>query len=219
MLIILLIMFASGAVLQLGADQPKKMPWMSGVSSAKIESAPMDRNLKPGEIVRIEIREGRAWEIFIGSGGRIYAFKGSEPVVHVDNGMGKYQVYVTAQEADYLVLYDEGGRGAVARVKEAGIQEQVLSAGDQMQVTGLIIGEELFARFVKLSSGNCTFVYTFLRDGEPMPENEIGPEKFRTTTLDGPGETRELEFRSPSDTMVVEVREGKAVVKAGQPFE
>jgi hypothetical protein len=214
----LVAVFLVATALPLGAG-PKKEPWMKEVGSAKAAAPPIDRKLDPGGILRVKNREGMALEIFIGSGGRIYAFKDGEPVVHVDNGMGTYRVFVTALEADEIVLYDEGGRGATARVKEEEVTERVLRAGERVNVTGITQGEELFGRFVNLASGSSTFVYTFLDGGSALPENEIGPESFRTTTLETRGEVKEIEWRGIGDTLVVEVRAGELQVKAGQPFE
>lgn len=201
---------------------PKKEAWMSKAAEAPITQPPVDAKLTAGQILRIKLTKGSALKIFTiggmkpGSGVRVYAMKKGSPVVKVSRGSGTYHVFLSPREADELVVYSKAGGGTV-KIQSDRMNERVLTKGERMRVTTRT-GKDTFARIVNVATGDSGFLYTWFNEGTEMPEHEIGPTGFRSTTLDEPGEVKEIKWDAPGDTLIIEATDGTVLVKAGQPF-
>lgn len=216
--LVLIVFLAGVSTFSLHAA-PEKKPWMGDVESAQIITPPLERELGPEEIIRIAVTSEDALEIFIGSGAHIYAFKQGEPVFKLDHGMGKYKTCITTYEADAIVLYNTDDQSSKVRIKAGNVDEKIVAAGDQITFTGITKGENILARFVNITSGESSFVYSWFNNGRELSDSEIGPKNFRTTNLSVPGTAKQVEWASPGDTLQVEGLTGKVMVKAGQPFK
>jgi hypothetical protein len=197
---------------------PEKKPWMNNVGSAPSITPPLERELEPEEIVRFTVSSDNALQIFTGPGVHMYAFKKGEPVFKLDHGMGKYKICITTHEADSIVLYNTDGQPSKIDVAAGKMNEKDVAAGEKITFTGITKGENVLARFVNITSGESSFVYSWFTNGRELSDSEIGPKSFRTTTLAGPGAAKQVEWVSPGDVLQVEGVTGEVRVKAGQPF-
>ncbi len=203
------------------AQGPERKPWMEHLGSAKTLAPPVDKEMEAGEILRLPIDKNKALNVFTSSGIKVYAFDQGQPVMEFKR-QPRNKIYLSPREAEELVLYNPSrGRFNNARVKQGDMPERVLVSGEKMRMNTQP-GAETVGRFINLADGDSTVYYSWLSQGKELPRSDIGPESFRTKNLD-PGKNfrsifNQIEGDAPGDTLLVEVRQGKVLLKAGQPF-
>lgn len=205
------------------AAGPERKAWMDKVRSAEVLKAPLEKEMQAGEIIRLKIEKGKAFDFFSMHSMRIYAFDEGEPVAKARGATTK--TYFSPVEAGEMVIYFDSGdqsRKGRIRVRQGDMPEQVLSAGEEMRVR--VKGDgDFVCRFVNVNEAPSTVSYTWLAQGEELPESEIGPESFRTKEIKSRGEAEQIKFSRSmndlADALVVKVLKGKVLVKAGQPFQ
>ena len=201
---------------------PERKDWMGKVGAAGLVKAPLEKEMQPGEIIRLKIGKGKAFDFFSMYSMRIYAFYEGEPVAKVRGATAK--TYFSPVEADEMVIhYDAGGTSKKGRIRiqPGEMPERMLSAGEEMRVE--IKGDsDPVCRFVNMNEEAATVYYTWLSQGKELPSSKIGPQSHRSKDLGYKGEARQIAFSGSItdmvDTLVVKVPKGRVLVKAGQPF-
>ena len=215
----------SGATEQKKDQGPEREPWMDRVASAEVLEPPVKKgDMEEGEIFRVKIERDKALSTFASGGVRIYAFKQGQPVVKFVYSGGRLKVYLSPEEADEIVLYNPSDSRFRdhARVRQGDMPERVLGAGEEMRVR-MKPGDESVARFVNMADSESKVYYTWLSQGQELPESELAPKRFRSKSLRAGKNFRstynQMEGKASGDTLLVQVKKGRVLVKAGQPFQ
>ena len=179
---------------------PKDPPsWAGGIESAPVVAPPFERDMAAGDIVRIKVTAGNSLKIKGSSNtgadaeARVVPFKEGRPLKEdtrynnfAQEGMLCDQRHETTAEADEFVLYVYKGEiNAAAKWQE--MHEKTVKAGEKISIklTGF---HNIPTRLVNVGEGKAVAVVSFSSAGEPLGEDELGEEKWRTITLKAPGE-------------------------------
>jgi hypothetical protein len=161
----------------------------------------------------MEVEPGKAYR-FHADGVHAYYLKDGQ-VVHRSSAAsgGWIYLYPTAVECDQMVFAAQ--RETELKVEIGAMEEEEVGAGEAREFS-LEPGADLVIRIVGLGPEPATCIYQFFKGGE---DASLAPEEYRTISLSASDDPFQQTFQADADRVVVRVTEGRAQVKAGQPFQ
>ena len=224
------------AMFKLPADytkwvDPSKLPaeppeWADDIQKAPVLKPPFEQKMSAGDIARVNVEPGKALAVKAAFAegadvvARVIPFKDGRPLRRLTTFNNLAQTicqrrFETAEEADEFIIRAEKGDMTVTGKHEK-MPEQIVAAGDEF---GLDLDNRytsVDSRLVNLSDGESVAVIDYLKNGQPLGEDQIGPVKYRTITLESKGDVDKNAHSANGDRMVVRVKKGKMLIKLGQ---
>lgn len=210
---------------QLPVEPPE---WAKDIQKAPVLKPPFEQKMSAGDIARVEVEPGKALAVkaTVAEGTeavvRAIPFKEGRPLRNItmfnnfaDKGTICQRRFETAEEADEFIIRAEKGDMAVAG-KHQEMPEQVVDGGGEF---GLDLDNRytsVESRLVNLSDGESVAIIDYLKNGQPLGEDQIGPEKYRTITLKSKGDVDKNAHSANGDRIVFRVIKGEMLIKLGQ---
>jgi formylmethanofuran dehydrogenase subunit D len=214
----------SAAVLTLllaGAPRAAAMEaWIAEARTAPEVVPPFQRKLYAGEVIRIRVLRSSALRLTFG----IETRGGLAVVAPVKNGqqieekriIQEYSEIFTYsfEEADYVALRVVTGFVAL-EADLAPMREEFVGEGQQVSFR-IEPYMEVRGRFVNANDFRSTVSYEFRKDGKDISRSAPID---RTLVLNFRNSASEKLWSTVGDELIVTVKRGRVVVKAGQPFD
>ena len=209
-------------------SEPETAPdWADQISSASVMAPPFEQVLTAGGILRIKTVPGKS--IWIKSSGlsgdeavaRAIPFKDGMPLDETSKynnfaqrGTICTRQHETTEEADEIIVRVSQGTVHLT-AKYADMHEKKVVTGEQFRVP-LSGRENIEMRVVNLIDGESTFKWDYLDNGQILPEETVGPARFRTKILTDKGSLYKSAIEANGDEIVISVGKGEVLIKLGQ---
>jgi len=201
--------------------------WAKGISSAPVMNPPFEHDMSAGDIIRIKVEPGRSLKIKgisktdTEATAKVIPFKDGRPLKKdswynnfAQKGVICDRRHETSVETDEFVIYVyEGDIKATAKWQE--MHESITAEGEEFKLT-YQGSDHVETRFVNLSDGESVAIINYLKDGQPLSEDKIGPLKYRTIKLKNANEVSSSTRTANGSEMVIKVEKGKMLIKLGQ---
>ncbi len=208
-------------------EEPIEVPdWAVDIPSAPEMTPPFEKNVAAGDMFRIPVVAGQSVWVKAANRSddevlaRAIPFKDGMPLKEITwyNNFGMKgsicdRRHEAAVEADEIVIRIFKGSLTVFG-KYSPMTEGQAAAGNEFTYD-LISDEHVVTRIVNLADGESEVVIDYSKDGQEVGEDEIGPEKFRTVTIET-GETDQRTLSPPGDKVIFRVTKGEVLFKLGQ---
>ena len=208
-------------------EEPIEVPdWAEDIPSAPVVTPPFEQHVAAGDMFRIPVVAGKSiWVKAANRSGadvlaRAIPFKDGLPLKDVTRynnfameGTVCERRHETEVEADEIIIRIFKGTMTVLG-KYSPMTEGQASAGHEFKYD-VVSDEYAETRMVNLAEGESQVLVSYFKDGQELSKDEIGPEKFRTVTLE-PGETDRRTLNPAGDQMVFRVIKGDVLFKLGQ---
>jgi hypothetical protein len=212
---------------------PTKLPveppeWAKDIQKAPILKPPFEQKMSAGDIARVKVEPGKALAVKatvaegIDAVARAIPFKDGRPLRNItmfnnfaDKGTISQRRYETAEEADEFIIRAEKGDMTVTG-KHDDMPEQIVTEGSEFGIPLSLNLSAVESRLVNLSDGESVVVIDYLKNGQPLGEDQIGMEKYRTITLESKGDVDKTAHSANGDKIVFRVKKGKMLIKLGQ---
>ncbi len=208
-------------------EEPVEVPeWAAEVASAPVLTPPFEQAMAAGDIIRVKVQPGKdIWVKATDQSGddvsaKAVPFKDGVPIRNLDmyNNFAQHGVVCerrgeTEAEADEIVIRVSKG-GMTILGKYFPMQEAVVSAGDNYAYK-IVSDDYINARFVNTSEVEAELILSFSEGGKELSEEAIGPERFRTLTIEA-GQTARRTLNPAGDLFIVRVVNGSVLIKVGQ---
>ncbi len=205
---------------------PGKRPdWADNIAAAPLLIPPFEMDLKPGNTVRVKVEPGKSLFVKGVSDGdataRVIPFKGENPLKDEDryNNFAQKGTLCDRRhemngEADEFIIHVYKGKVNVI-AKWQKMFEKTASAGEVVRfpIDGT---EHITTRIINLTDGSARAMFAYYQDGQPMPDNDEIPEKYRTIALEKPWDVNNVTRVAKGDEFVITVHEGTMQIKLGQ---
>jgi len=208
------------------ADLPVEIPeWAKDLSSEPVMTPPFEKDMTPGEIVRIPVTAGQA--IWVkgessdksGAVARAIAFKDGRPNKEPSwyNNFAMQGTICTRSaetpiEADEIVLYVFEGNVHVT-AKYFPMKEETVKAGGEFRFLSES-SDYVETRFVNVSDNESECVVSFFKDGVDVSES---PVKYRTYNIEKKGKNSRNTFNVDNgNEVVIKITKGEMIIKMGQ---
>jgi len=209
---------------------PKSLPgerpeWAGDIEAAPVMTPPFEKNMGPGDIVRVKIEPGKSLAVKAGgisetkAVAKVIPFKGSNPLKEeqwynnfAQRGIICERCHEMSGEADeFIIRVYEGNITVVAKWMD--MFEEKASAGEEIRYP--ISGHEhITTRFINLTDETAEATFAYYQNGQPMEDDT--PAKYRTITLKNPWDVDTITRVAQGDELVIKVTTGKMQIKLGQ---
>jgi len=209
---------------------PESLPgerpeWAGDIEAALVMTPPFEKNMRPGDIVRVKIEPGKSLAVKAGgiseteAVAKVIPFKGSNPLKEeqwynnfAQRGVICQRCHEMSGEADEFIIRVYEGNITVA-AKWMDMFEEKASAGEEIRYP--ISGHEhITTRFINLTEETAEATFAYYQNGQPMEDDT--PAKYRTITLKNPWDVDTITRFAQGDELVIKVTTGKMQIKLGQ---
>lgn len=209
---------------------PESLPgerpeWVGDIDAAPVMTPPFEKNMGPGDIVRVKIEPGKSLAVKAGgiseteAVARVIPFKGSNPLKEeqwynnfAQRGVICGRSHEMSGEADEFIIRVYEGNITVA-AKWMDMFEEKASAGEEIRYP--ISGQEhITTRFINLTAEAAEATFAYYQNGQLMEDDT--PAKYRTITLKNPWDIDTSTLLVKGDELVIRVTTGKMQIKLGQ---
>ena len=209
---------------------PKSLPgerpeWAGDIEAAPVMMPPFEKNMGPGDIVRVKIEPGKSLAVKAGgiseteAVAKVIPFTGSNPLKEeqwynnfAQRGIICQRCHEMSGEADeFIIRVYEGNITVVA--KRMDMFEEKALAGEEIRYP--ISGHEhITTRFINLTEEIAEATFAYYQNGQPMEDDT--PAKYRTITLKNSWDADTITRFAQGDELVIKVITGKMQIKLGQ---
>lgn len=209
---------------------PESLPgerpeWVGDIDAASVMTPPFEKNMGPGDIVRVKIEPGKSLAVKAGgiseteAVARVIPFKGSNPLKEeqwynnfAQRGVICGRSHEMSGEADEFIIRVYEGNITIA-AKWMDMFEEKALAGEEIRYP--ISGQEhITTRFINLTAEAAEATFAYYQNGQLMEDDT--PAKYRTITLKNPWDIDTSTLLVKGDELVIRVTTGKVQIKLGQ---
>lgn len=209
---------------------PESLPgerpeWVGDIDAASVMTPPFEKNMGPGDIVRVKIEPGKSLAVKAGgiseteAVARVIPFKGSNPLKEeqwynnfAQRGVICGRSHEMSGEADEFIIRVYEGNITIA-AKWMDMFEEKALAGEEIRYP--ISGQEhITTRFINLTAEAAEATFAYYQNGQLMEDDT--PAKYRTITLKNPWDIDTSTLLVKGDELVIGVTTGKMQIKLGQ---
>lgn len=209
---------------------PESLPgerpdWADDIKEAPLLIPPFEMDLNAGNTVRVKIEPGKSLFVKGVADGeaeaRVIPFRGRNPLKDdkrynnfAQQGTICERRHEMNGEADEHIIHVYKGNVKVL-AKWQKMFERTASAGDVVRFP-IEDTEHITTRIINLTDSSARATFAYYQDGQPMPDNDDIPEKYRTIALEKPWDVSTVTRVAKGDEFVITVHEGAMQIKLGQ---
>jgi hypothetical protein len=212
--------------------RPRKKPvqvpvWVKDLDSSPVLTPPFEKVIGDEELVRIKIEAGYGVKV-TGKNNQegnsaitAVPLKGINPIkdpsmktmnlTYKDQAV-TFKFEEIPQEADYIVVRIREGSFLINVEQYKTDEGQSISAGGEFRFP-IEWDKYTKMRALNVFDGESIFIVSFYSNGQILSEDQIGPEEFRTITLEAINESTTRTYTTNADELVVTVKEGEVIVR------
>jgi hypothetical protein len=210
---------------------PESLPgerpeWAGDIEAAPVMTPPFEKNMGPGDIVRVKIEPGKSLAVKVRgiseteAVAKVIPFKGSNPLKEEQwyNNFAQRGVIcsrchdeMSGEANEFIIRVYEGNITVAAKWMD--MFEEKASAGEEIRYP--ISGQEhITTRFINLTDEATEATFNYYQNGQLMEYDT--PVKYRTITLKNPWDVYTSTLVVKGDELVIKVTTGKMQIKLGQ---